>query len=320
MEDPKEAQCALKPPSLALGVEDRCSKACKLEGSRKFSPACRRLFYEFFAEFWGTLIIVVGGVGSVNSAIVVGAHGDLWHIAMMWGFSVSLAIYCTASVSGAHLNPAVSFALAIFKGFPWRKLPLYWLAQMLGGIVGGAINLLVFYTYIERMEKQNNLTRGEEGSQRVAMVFGEYYPDPNWVSGNVAEGENGDHMISTFGAFCVEAWGTAILMFVILAVTDSKQKVLVQKEMAPFFIGFTVSVLIGLYAPLTQAGWNPARDFGPRVVAALAGWGEMAIPGPRSGFWLYIIGPMVGAPLGAVAYVTTVEPGLRLVAEAEQDE
>ena len=80
--------------------------------------------------------------------------------------------------------------------------------------------------------------------------------------------------------------------------------------MAPFFIGFTVAALISLFAPITQAGWNPARDFGPRIVAALAGWGEIAIPGPEGGFWVYILGPLVGAPIGALIYKLVIETGL----------
>ena len=72
--------------------------------------------------------------------------------------------------------------------------------------------------------------------------------------------------------------------------------------MAPFFIGFTVAVLISLYAPLNQAGFNPARDFGPRLASVVLGWGTVAIPGPRYGFWTYILGPMFGAPIGGAVH------------------
>ncbi|CAD7703918.1 unnamed protein product [Ostreobium quekettii] len=315
------------------------AESCRSEGEKAFlkSPSMRRvlsvrdyirtwplkpeakLMYECFAEFWGTMMIAVFGVGSVNTAIAVGAHSDLWHVAMIWGFGVSLAIYCTASVSGAHLNPAVSLAFAMFRGsqFPWSKLGWYWLAQMAGGVAGGAMNFLIFFPYIGRQERLERLedpgfSRGGGGSEISAMVFGEYYPAPDWVRGNELEGEDASKLVSTLGALCVEAWGTGILMFVIMALTDDKQKVLIHKEMVPFMIGFTVAVLIGCYAPLTQAGWNPARDFGPRLVAAMAGWGKIAIPGPRNGFWVYILGPMLGAPLGAFAYVMTIEPGLRM--------
>lgn len=274
----------------------------------------KKLYFECWAEFWGTLFIVVFGVGSVNTAVIVGAHNDLWHIAMIWGFGVGLAIYSTATMSGAHLNPAVTFALTIFKGFPVWKVGYYWFAQMAGGVVGGAMNFLIFHTYIARVEDRDGISRGGDSSENVAMVFGEYFPAPDWTKGQ-HDPDTAHHVISPFGAFCVEAWGTGILMFMILALTDDKQKVLVKKELAPFLIGFTVAVLIGVYAPLTQAGWNPARDFGPRLVACMAGWGKAAIPGPRNGFWVYILGPMVGAPLGAFAYITTLEPGLKMLAE-----
>lgn len=111
----------------------------------------------------------------------------------------------------------------------------------------------------------------------------------------------------------MEALGTAILMFVILAVTDERNAARPPPQMAPFFIGFTVAILISVFAPLTQAGWNPARDFGPRLVAAVAGWGHTALPGPRAGFWAYIVGPLLGAPTGAGCYDVLVAPGLATV-------
>ena len=99
----------------------------------------------------------------------------------------------------------------------------------------------------------------------------------------------------------VEAWGTFILTFVIFSLTNSRNNVLgsTTRPGAPCLIGATVAVLVALYAPITQAGLNPARDLGPRLVAAMAGWGKVAFPGPRNGFWVYIVGPFLGAPCGA---------------------
>ncbi|CAN8071330.1 unnamed protein product [Agarophyton chilense] len=251
------------------------------------------------------MFIVVFGVGSVCSAVLSESLSGLWQIAVVWGFGVALAILATASVSGAHLNPAVSLAFAIFRPhlFPAFKLLPYWAAQYMGGILGGAINLFIFGPAFANFENANNIVRGSPRSVLTARAFGEYFPDP------------GNELLSTLSispafAMVVEAWGTAILMFMILALTDERQKIICTKEMVPFYIGFTVSVLISLYAPLTQAGWNPARDFGPRVVAALAGWSSIAIPGPRNGFWVYIVGPKVGAPVGALLYDLLIHPGL----------
>ena len=104
--------------------------------------------------------------------------------------------------------------------------------------------------------------------------------------------------------------GTAIMLLVIFALVDRRNASLPNKYLSPFFIGFTVAVLISLFSPLTQAGWNPARDFGPRLVAYFAGWGSIAIPGPSGGFWAYIVGPLVGGPIGAAVYEFLVRPGL----------
>jgi glycerol uptake facilitator-like aquaporin len=108
--------------------------------------------------------------------------------------------------------------------------------------------------------------------------------------------------VSPLHAALVEAFGTAVLAFVVFAVTARRNSAAPAAHMAPFFIGFTVAVLISLFAPITQAGWNPARDLGPRLVALALGWGAVALPGPGGGFWVYVLGPLVGAPLGGLAW------------------
>lgn len=252
------------------------------------------------------MMIVIFGVGSVCNAVLTGYNEGLWQVAVVWGFGVALAIAATASVSGAHLNPAVSLAFAVFRpeSFPAQKLLPYWGAQYLGGVLGGAFNLMIFGPLFSAYEASNGIIRGSPDSIKTAMAFGEYFPNPAFDKKIVPS------IISPFFAMVVEAWGTGVLMFVILALTDPRQKVVRAKEAVPFYIGFTVAVLITLYAPLTQAGWNPARDFGPRIVAALAGWGRIAIPGPRNGFWVYIIGPKIGAVMGAFVYDILINPGL----------
>jgi glycerol uptake facilitator protein len=264
------------------------------------------------AEAWGTGLIVIFGVGSVCSAITSGSLMGLWQVATVWGFGVGLAIYCTCSVSGAHLNPAVSLALAIWRDFPLWKLGPFVFAQMMGAILAAFVNFLMFHEFFDAIDKSNNAERGDPASIFTAAAFGEYYPNPGPFGGewrkNISDGS--EMMESTAHALLVEAWGTFVLMFVILCITDGRHQVLKQKEMAPFLIGFCVACLISVYAPLTQAGWNPARDFGPRITAWLLGYGEIAIPGPRGGFWVYILGPCLGAPLAVPVYDLTIAPGL----------
>ena len=106
----------------------------------------------------------------------------------------------------------------------------------------------------------------------------------------------------------VEALGTAILVLVIFALSDPDNAAAPEPTLVPFFVGFTVAVLISLFAPITQAGWNPARDFGPRLVAVLAGYGTIAIPGPQGGFWIYIVGPLLGGLVGGAVYERLIGP------------
>ena len=124
-------------------------------------------------------------------------------------------------------------------------------------------------------------------------------------------------------AFMVEAWGTALLAFVIFALTDPRNTAIGggnAKVAVPFMIGALVGVNLSLYAPITQAGWNPARDFGPRIVAAIAGWGDVAIAGPRDGFWVYILAPIVGAVCGGGFYDLVLGRSLGNEDEDEDDE
>lgn len=136
------------------------------------------------------------------------------------------------------------------------------------------------------------------------MIFGEYFPNPA-IFGT---GPNATALVSPLGAMLVEALGTAILMLVIFALSDPNNAAAPEPTLVPFFIGFTVAALISLFAPITQAGWNPARDFGPRLLALLAGYGGVAVPGPQGGFWVYIAGPLLGGPLGGLLYEQLLGP------------
>ena len=262
----------------------------------------------YAAELVGTFLLVLFGTGAVAAAVVTGAQVGLWQVAVVWGFGVTLAIYATAAISGAHLNPAVPLAMAVFRPqeFPRRRLLPYWAAQLVGAILAGLVVLAVFGSFIDRFEADQGLVRGEAGSQASAMVFGEYFPNPAVFGTDDAAFE----LVSPLAATGVEALGTGILVFLIFALVDRRNAARPGASLAPFFIGFTVAVLISLFAPVTQGAWNPARDFGPRLVAFVAGWDAIAIPGPRNGFWVYIIGPLTGGLVGAAIYEHLVRPGM----------
>jgi glycerol uptake facilitator protein len=269
------------------------------------TPSLLRIYT---AEVVGTFLLVLFGTGSVAAAVVTGAQVGVWQVAVVWGFGVTLAIYATAAISGAHLNPAVSLAMAVFRPdeFPRQRLLPYWGAQLIGAIIAGFVILAVFGSFIDRFEETHNLVRGEAGSQASAMVFGEYFPNPAVFGTDAAAFE----LVSPLAAAAVEAFGTGILVFLIFALVDRRNAGRPGASLAPFFIGFTVAVLISLFAPITQGAWNPARDFGPRIVAYVAGWDSIAIPGPRNGFWVYIVGPLTGGLMGAALYEFVVRPAM----------
>jgi glycerol uptake facilitator protein len=239
---------------------------------------------ELAAEFAGTMILILFGVGVVAQVAAAGI-GDHDSIAWAWGLGVTLGVYVAARVSGAHLNPAVTIALAVFKGFSWKKVAPYSLAQFLGAFVAA---LIVRWNYTEVLNAADpGLTIKTQG------VF-------STLPGN------GTLPVGEWGAFRDQIIGTAILLFLILALTDVANTP-PAANLAPFVIGLVV-VAIGM-AWGTNAGYaiNPARDFGPRLASFLTGYGGAFRD--QTGylyFWIPIVGPIVGGIVGAGLYQTLV--------------
>ncbi len=256
------------------------------------------LLGECVAELIGTLILVFFGVGAVNAAVLAGVTQGLWQVAAIWAVGVALAIYATGAVSGAHINPAITLALAAWRGFPKAKIAPYLLSQVAGAFCGSLLLYGLFHGLLTQFEATHHLVRGGPGSELSAMVFGEYFPNPAMLGTTAAA----YHQVTLATAFLAEAVGTAFLACFVFALTSPRSTV-GPRHAVPIFIGLALAIIIMIVAPLTQAGLNPARDFGPRLLAYLLGWGKVAIPGPRGGFFLvYILAPVVGAVLGSGVY------------------
>lgn len=296
------------PEPVKGGAQTKFLRQLQRDAKRDSESPGYTLAHACLAELLGTMFLVVFGVGSVCAAVLTGYNNKgLWDVTVVWGFGIAIAIMATASISGAHLNPAVSLALAIFRPemFPWKSLAPYWLAQYTGAVLGGAVNYMVWGGTFRHYEAENGIVRGSLNSTVTASAFGMYFPNPGFAD------KVPPHVATAGFALLVEAWGAAVLMFTILAVTDPRSKIIKNKEMVPFYIAFCIAVLITLYAPITQGGFNPARDLGPRLVSAMAGWGKIAFPGPRKGFWVYTLGPHMGAIFGAFVYDLAINPGLQ---------
>ncbi len=256
---------------------------------------------EFIGEALGTFLLVLFGCGSVAVSVLFDAHQGLMQVALAWGFGVALAIYMTRHLSCAHLNPAVSLGMVVSGRMTIRKLPVYLVAQLAGAILAGLAVYMLFAPSIADYESTHGIVRGTAESVKTASMFGEFYPPP----GSAA-------VVSLPLAIAAEAFGTFLLVLMIFAMTESCNVGRPDDALAPVFIGLTVTSIICLLAPLTQAGLNPARDLGPRLVAWLMGWGGAAFPDHIGGFvHVYVLGPLLGGVLAALFFVRVLEPAMK---------
>ena len=258
-------------------------------------------------EFFGTFILVFFGCGSVAAAVATGAQVGVFQIAIVWGIGIATAIYLTGSLSSAHLNPAVTLASAAWSRFPKRLDLPYIGVQMLGAFAAAALLYSLFGGSIRAYEAKHNIVRGESGSEATAMIFGEYFPNP----GGKPLTEAARTTMTPGAAFTAEVVGTAILLLVIFCSTDERN-VNRPQILTAATIGLTITILISLLGPLTMGCFNPARDLGPRLFSAIAGW--KAVPFTTNGFgWLtvYIVAPVVGGLLGGAIYRVFFRTGYR---------
>lgn len=258
-------------------------------------------------EMLGTFLIVFFGCGCVATSVTTGAQSGVFQVAIVWGLGISIAIYLTSALSGAHLNPAVTVTMAVWNGFPKRAVVPYIAAQLLGAMLAAATLLAIYGDPLAAYEKTNAIIRGKPGSEATAMVFGEYFPSPG---GHPLTPETRARM-SHSSAFLAEFVSTAVLLLVILSVTDERNGARPQILTAAT-IGLTVTVLISLVGPLTMACFNPARDLGPRIVSGLAGWGRVAFETNGQGWWtVYVAAPLLGGIAGGGLYTLLLKPAYK---------
>lgn len=238
---------------------------------------------ELFAEMLGTFVLITFGSAVVAQVILSGKNnGEYLSINLGWGLAVTMGIYVAGGVSGAHLNPAVTFALAVKGDFAWRKVLPYALAQLIGAFAGAANTCFV---YREAFNAFDGGHRQIIGDKATAGIFATY-PQP---------------YLSTFGGLVDQIIGTALLLLVIRAIGDARNTA-PTGNLAPLIVGLLV-VVIGMCFGL-NAGYaiNPARDLGPRLFTALAGWGTDVFRVNNHWFWVPIVGPLIGGVLGVTIY------------------
>lgn len=259
---------------------------------------------ECIAEIIGTFILIFIGNMAVSMAVNTGSM-NLWGVSMLWGLAVVLAVYAVGPISGAHLNPAVTLSMALFRDLSWKKVIPYISAQIIGAFLAAALIWSLWSGFWIPLAEKSGLVIGQAGSQKIMMALSCFYPNPGIVGVDAIAWAK----VSPGIAFGVEMSMTALLVFMILALTEDRHEGAPGSNLVPWFIGLLVAVLVGISAPLTMTALNPARDFGPRLFAYLQGFGEVAFPGPRGNeWWLYILAPISGGIVGGLIYEWVVRP------------
>lgn len=238
---------------------------------------------EMLAEFLGTFVLLVFGLGVVAQTVLSRqAAGSTLGINICWGIAVMMGCYVSAGVTGAHLNPAVTVALAVHRRFPWTKVGPYVVAQFVGALVASAI---VYIAYRDALTAFDHGVRQVTGEFATAGIFSTYPQS----------------FVSTGIGFFNEALGTAMLMGVILGITDSRNSP-APNGLAPVVVGLLVIAIGASLGFNTGYAINPARDFGPRVFTAVAGWGPAVFSAAHGWWWVPIVAPCAGAVVGGWVY------------------
>ena len=256
-----------------------------------------KLSAELLAEFLGTFVLILFGTGVVAMVVLFPSstpgelvHGGFTNITLGWGLAVTMGVYVAGKISGAHLNPAVTLSLAVFRDFPWRKVLPYSLAQTAGAFLAAAV---VYRNYLPAFRVV------DPGLEHTAGVFTTFPAFPKILE----------------AGFLDQVIGTALLLLLIFAITDEFNAP-PGANLAPLMIGLVV-VAIGMsFGAMHGYAINPARDLGPRLFTAAAGFRNNGITdGPRV-WWVPVLAPLIGGLLGAGLYDLAIRRFLRKAATA----
>jgi glycerol uptake facilitator protein len=254
------------------------------------TPNKPTLLGELLAEFLGTLVLIALGDGVVAMVVLFAdpskpgevVKGGYTNITLGWGLAVLMGVCVAGRVSGGHLNPAVTLALAVFRDFPWRKVLPYMAAQLAGAFVAAA---LVYVNYLPAFQKFDpTMSKPETVS---VFTTAPAFPDA-WAFGLL------DQVV-----------GTALLIGLILAIGEPKNP-FTTPALQPLMVGLVV-VAIGIsWGGMHGYAINPARDLGPRLFTLAAGYSHTGFA--NGVFLVPIVGPLLGGLFGALVYERLIRP------------
>ncbi|POR34784.1 Aquaglyceroporin [Tolypocladium paradoxum] len=246
-------------------------------------PKIRSVWQDAFSEFLGTMVLVLFGDGVVAQVVLSnGAKGNYQSISWGWGIGVMLGVY-VAGKSGGHINPAVTLANCVYRHHPWRKFPVYALAQLLGAMAGAAIVYANYRSAIDHFEGGSGV-RTVTGPNATAAVFCTYPAD----------------FMTRTGMFFSEFIASTILQFVIFALVDPGN--IGAGPLLPLCLFFLIFGIGACFGWETGYAINLARDFGPRLVTYMAGYGPEVFSFGGYYFWIPMVAPFLGTLTGGALY------------------
>ncbi|KNZ81091.1 hypothetical protein J132_03081 [Termitomyces sp. J132] len=253
----------------------------------------RQMLREPAAEFAGTMLLTIFGLGvncqtvlSSNAGVSSSPKGDWTSVTLGWGAGIALGVWISGGISGGHVNPAVTLAMATWRKFPWKKVPTYIFAQLMGALVGAAIVYANYFHALDVFEGGRGIRTLKTGG-----LFSTFAAD----------------YVTNVSAFFSVFLATAILIFVIIAFTN-RGNAHTPTVLLPLALFIT---LVGIAAGLgmdTGFAVNPACDLGPRLLTSMVGYGKAVYtfrqPVIVCQYWIWcpIIAPFLGAQFGALFY------------------
>ncbi|RKF66736.1 Aquaporin-3 [Golovinomyces cichoracearum] len=262
------------------------------DDSKLWWSQVRHSLREPFSEFFGTFLLVLFGDGSIAQVVLSkGTKGDYQNICWGWGIGVLVGVYA-AGISGSNLNPAVTLASCIFRNKPWRKLPVYALAQTLGAFTAAGVVYGNYVSAINEYEGGLGVRTVPGYSETPTAGIFATYPQP---------------FLNKTSEFFSEFIGSAVLMFVIFALQDKLNRG--ADKFLPLVLFFVLYGLGACFGWETGYAVNPARDFGPRLMTYLLGYGNEVWTSGGNYFWVPLIAPLFGCSFGGWIYDLFIHVG-----------
>lgn len=270
-------------------------------------------------EFFGVLLFVLFANAAAAAQATGSPGASLVDVTLISGLGLAMAILVAGPRSGDHLNPALSFAVAVFRrgSLPLWELPIFVAAQVAGAVAGAALVYALYRHPLAAFEAAAGLDRSSAAAVATGCLFFCTYPSTgadlsgslSMIVADVRTWPAG--LVDTGTAFLAEALGAAVLATVVSGVLDKRAVSHMGQEMTvrAVAIGLCVFILEMILGPISSGCFNPARDLGPRILAAAAGWGS-AFPGDRGHMWVYIVAPLVGSSVGVLLYDWVLSAGL----------